>query len=565
MRREISIGKQDFAVLRESQCFYIDKTDFIKQWWDSRDDVTLITRPRRFGKTLNMSMLNCFFSNKYVDRSDLFEGLSVWKEDEYRAIQGTYPVLLLSFASVKADNAADARKQIKSRITSLYQDYEYLLGSERLSDSEKLAYRRVLTEMTEMDDVTACDSLNHLCRYLERVYEKKVIVLLDEYDTPMQESYVYGYWEELASFLRNLFNATFKTNVSLERAMMTGITRVSKESMFSDLNNLKVVTTTSDQYADCFGFTEEEVFAALTAFQMEDKKVDVKHWYDGFTFGSRRDIYNPWSITNFLKERELQPYWVSTSSNGLVNKLLRTASAEMKSMMETLLEGGQITVNLDEQIVFNQLEQNENAVWSLLLAGGYLKVEQVEYRGITREPWYTLSITNLETVSMFSNMFKGWFERSLSNYNGFIKALFQDDVEAMNYYMNKVAMATFSYFDVGGGQDSEPERFYHGFVLGLMADQADIYEIRSNRESGFGRYDVMMVPRKEYQKDRSAIILEFKVYNSRWEASLEDTVQAALAQIKEKNYDAELLARGIDQKNIRHYGLAFEGKSVLIG
>lgn len=565
MRREISIGKQDFAVLRESQCFYIDKTDFIKQWWDSRDDVTLITRPRRFGKTLNMSMLNCFFSNKYVDRGDLFEGLSVWKEDEYRAIQGTYPVLFLSFASVKADNAADARKQIKSRITSLYQDYEYLLGSERLSDSEKLAYRRVLTAMTEMDDVTACDSLNHLCRYLERVYEKKVIVLLDEYDTPMQESYVYGYWEELASFLRNLFNATFKTNASLERAMMTGITRVSKESMFSDLNNLKVVTTTSDQYADCFGFTEEEVFAALTAFQMEDKKADVKRWYDGFTFGSRRDIYNPWSITNFLKERELQPYWASTSSNGLVNKLLRTASAEMKSMMETLLEGGQITVNLDEQIVFNQLEQNENAVWSLLLAGGYLKVEQVEYRGITREPWYTLSITNLETVSMFSNMFKGWFERSLSNYNGFIKALFQDDVEAMNYYMNKVAMATFSYFDVGGGQDSEPERFYHGFVLGLMADQADIYEIRSNRESGFGRYDVMMVPRKEYQKDRSAIILEFKVHNSKRETSLEDTVQAALRQIKEKNYDAELLASGIDQKNIRHYGLAFEGKSVLIG
>ncbi len=565
MRREISIGKQDFAALRESQCFYIDKTDFIKQWWDSRDDVTLITRPRRFGKTLNMSMLNCFFSNKYVDREDLFEGLSVWKEDEYRKIQGTYPVLFLSFASVKADNASDARKQIKSRITSLYQDYEYLLENERLSDSEKLAYSRVLTDMADMDDVTACDSLNNLCRYLERVYEKKVIVLLDEYDTPMQESYVYGYWEELASFLRNLFNATFKTNASLERAMMTGITRVSKESMFSDLNNLKVVTTTSDQYADCFGFTEEEVFAALTAFQMEDKKAEVKRWYDGFTFGSRRDIYNPWSITNFLKERELQPYWASTSSNGLVNKLLRTASAEMKSMMEILLEGGQITVNLDEQIVFNQLEQNENAVWSLLLAGGYLKVEKVEYRGITREPWYTLSITNLETVSMFSNMFKGWFERSLSNYNGFIKALLQGDVEAMNYYMNKVTMATFSYFDVGSEPDSEPERFYHGFVLGLMADQADIYEIRSNRESGFGRYDVMMIPRIECGQNRPAIILEFKVYNSRRETSLEDTVQAALKQIEEKNYDAELLARGIAQENIRHYGFAFEGKKVLIG
>lgn len=568
MGKKIGIGKQDFAALRESQCFYIDKTDFIRQWWDSNDDVTLITRPRRFGKTLNMSMLNCFFSNKFADRGDLFEGLSVWNHEEYRQIQGTYPVLFLSFASVKADNAADAKKQIKSRITSLYQDYEYLLEKEALSESEKLAYRRLLTEMMEMDDVTACDSLNHLCRYLQRVYDKKVIILLDEYDTPMQEAYIHEYWEELISFLRNFFHAAFKTNACLERAVMTGITRVSKESMFSDLNNLNVVTTTSDQYASCFGFTEEEVFAALAAFDMEDKKEDVRQWYDGFTFGSYKDIYNPWSITNYLDKKELRPYWASTSSNGLVNKLLQTASAEMKSMMEILLNEGRITVNLDEQIVFDQLEQNENAVWSLLLAGGYLKAEHVEYRGITREPWYVLSVTNLETIGMFSNMFKGWFERSWSNYNGFMKALFQDDVEAMNYYMNKVAMATFSYFDVGGGdslEGSEPERFYHGFVLGLMADQADAYEIRSNRESGFGRYDVMMIPKKKDDKKLPAVIMEFKVYNSRREENLEETVQAALAQIEAKNYDEELLALGIGQERIRHYGFAFEGKTVLIG
>jgi len=239
----------------------------------------------------------------------------------------------------------------------------------------------------------------------------------------------------------------------------------------------------------------------------------------------------------------------------------------MKTMLESLLEGNRITVNLDEQLAFNQLGQNENAVWSLLLAGGYLKAEHVEYRGITREPWYTLSVTNLETISMFSNMFKGWFERSLSNYNGFLKALLKDDVEAMNYYMNKVAMATFSYFDVGGGrvEDSEPERFYHGFVLGLMADQADVYEIRSNRESGFGRYDVMMIPRKMDDVTLPAIILEFKVHNSRREKNLEETVEAALAQIETKNYDAELLALGIGKEKIRHYGFAFEGKKILIG
>lgn len=567
MQKRIGIGKQDFAALMENQCFYIDKTDLVRQWWDSGDDVTLITRPRRFGKTLNMSMLNCFFSNQYAGRSDLFEGLSVWNHEEYRQIQGTYPVLFLSFASVKADNAADAKKQIKSRITSLYQDHEYLLEDESLNESEKLAYRRLLTEMINMDDITACDSLNHLCKYLTHVYGKKPVILLDEYDTPMQESYVYGYWEELTSFLRNLFNATFKTNTCLERAIMTGITRVSKESMFSDLNNLNVVTTTSDQYAACFGFTKEEVSAALAAFGMEDKEEEVKRWYNGFTFGSQKDIYNPWSITNYLDKKELRPYWASTSSNGLVNKLLQTASGEMKTMLESLLEGNRITVNLDEQLAFNQLGQNENAVWSLLLAGGYLKAEHVEYRGITREPWYTLSVTNLETISMFSNMFKGWFERSLSNYNGFLKALLKDDVEAMNYYMNKVAMATFSYFDVGGGrvEDSEPERFYHGFVLGLMADQADVYEIRSNRESGFGRYDVMMIPRKTDDVKLPAIILEFKVHNSRREKNLEETVEAALAQIETKNYDAELLALGIGKEKIRHYGFAFEGKKILIG
>ena len=567
MQRKIGIGKQDFASIRENECFYIDKTDFIREWWECRDDVTLITRPRRFGKTLNMSMLNCFFSNKYSNRSDLFEELSIWNEQKYRDIQGTFPVLFLSFASVKADNISDAKKQIKSRIVSLYQDYEYLLENGQLTKSEEITFRHVLTDMADMDDVMACDSLNYMCRYLEHVYNKKVIILLDEYDTPMQEAYVYGYWEELISFLRNLFNATFKTNACMERAIMTGITRVSKESMFSDLNNLSIVTTTSDKYASCFGFTEDEVFDALTAFGLDDKKEDVKQWYDGFTFGSKRDIYNPWSITNYLDQKLLSPYWASTSSNSLVNNLLQSASGEMKSMMETLLDGGSINVNIDEQIVFEQLRQNENAVWSLLLAGGYLKVEDINYKGITREPWYTLSITNLETMSMFSNMFKGWFECSLSNYNGFVKALIAGNIEAMNYYMNKITVATFSYFDVGSESsgDSEPERFYHGFVLGMMSDFADTYEIKSNRESGFGRYDIMMIPRKRESVKYPAVIIEFKVHNSSREATLQDTVNFALAQIDEKNYDAELIEAGIESSRIRHYGFAFKGKKVLIG
>ena len=562
MKKVISIGIQGFSDLREQDCFFVDKTNFIKEWWENRDVVTLITRPRRFGKTLNMSMLDCFFSNKYADRADLFEGLSIWQDEAYRKLQGTYPVIFLSFAAVKAGNLEDAKTQIKQEIADLYEENRYLLEKNILSDNEKKIYNNT-TE--EMDDTTAQKALRSMSVWMERYYGKKVIILLDEYDTPMQEAYVQGYWDEFTSFVRSLFNASFKTNPYLERAVMTGITRVSKESIFSDLNNLRVVTTTSNLYADCFGFTEEEVFAALDEYGMEDKKDEVKQWYDGFTFGEHRDIYNPWSITNYLDERRLYPYWASTSSNSLVSRLIRTSSADVKEKMEDLLNRQEIVVNFDEQIVYNQLDHNVNAIWSLLLASGYLKVKQVDYRGITREPWYTLDITNVETLSMFTTMFRDWFQNQDTNYGYFIKALIEGDLEAMNYYMNKVALATFSYFDVGSenGSDPEPERFYHGFVLGLIAERSGIYMIRSNRESGFGRYDIMMIPQE--RERYPAIIIEFKVCSRMKKETLEEAVQSALKQITEKNYDAELFAQGIPAERIRHYGFAFEGKKVLIG
>ena len=554
MQQKISIGKQNFADMRENKYFLIDKTDFIKEWWDSGDDVTLITRPRRFGKTLNMSMLECFFSNRYAGRGDLFEGLSVWEDEAYRQIQGTYPVIFLSFADVKADNIQDAKRQVKMKVAELYKNNRVLLNDIIFDDDEKQEFRQT---NVGMDDAECSMSLKQLCNYYERYYNKKTIILLDEYDTPMQEAYIHGYWDEFTAFLRSFFNATFKTNPYLERAVMTGITRVSKESMFSDLNNLNVVTTTSDEYSSCFGFTEDEVFASLDMFGLSDKKAEVKKWYDGFTFGQHKDIYNPWSITSYLDKKRLAPYWASTSSNGLVSRLLQAASAEIKELMEELLRGGDIVVNFDEQIVFNQLDTNESAIWSLLVAGGYLKVDEVEYRGELLEPWYHLSITNLETMSMFSGMFKGWFGAAASNYNRFIAAVVSGDVEAMNAYMNRISMEVFSYFDVGGDSSSgEPERFYHGFVLGLMVEQAERYEVRSNRESGFGRYDVMLIPKKD---NLPAIVMEFKVRNPGREQTLEATAQSALNQIEDKNYDAELVARGIPCERIRHYGLAFEG------
>ena len=561
VKKVIGIGKQSFEDIIQSNCFYIDKTSLIKEWWESEDDITLITRPRRFGKTLNMDMLKCFFSNQYRDQGQLFEGLNIWKEEKYQQLQGTYPVIYLSFADVKQTNYKDAVLKIKKIITDVYQQYIELAGWEGLTEVQVRQFQSV---DPYMDDVTAQCALKDLSGYLYRYYEKKVIILLDEFDTPMQEAYIHGYWDEFTAFIRSLFNAAFKTNPYLNRAMMTGITRVSKESIFSDLNNLKVVTTTSEEYATCFGFTQEEVFTALEEFQLAGQKDAVKQWYDGFTFGSQRDIYNPWSITNYLKENKLLAYWASTSSNDLMNRLIQTSKPDVKEFMEELLNEREIVLNFDEQIVFDQLETKENAIWSLMVASGYLKIDKIEYRGILHVPWYHLKITNLETLGMLSDMFVEWFQNTRSNCNAFIKAMLCGNIKEMNAYMNEVALATFSSFDTGSHPSgrTQPERFYHGFVLGLLVELRDQYEVRSNRESGYGRYDVMLIPR---QKNQLAFVLEFKVYDAQEELKLEDTVQSALVQIEEKDYDTELIERGISKSKIRHYGFAFEGKRVLIG
>ena len=560
--KTISIGKQDFASLREHNCFYIDKTDFIKEWWNSQDDVTLITRPRRFGKTLNMSMVECFFSVKYAKRLDLFEGLSIEKNAGLRKLQGTYPVLFLSFAAVKTNTYENARRQICSLIASLYDENMYLLNGDTLNEREKKRFQAVTPEMNDADAVMA---LQNLCLFLSKYYGKKVIVLLDEYDTPLQESYAHGYWRELTAFTRSLFNATFKTNSYLERAIMTGITRVSKESIFSDLNNLEVITTTSEKYATSFGFTESEVFTALDEAGMSDQCDVVKKWYDGFVFGGKKDIYNPWSITNFLDKRKIDIYWANTSSNSLIGHLIQRGNSAIKEAMEDLLSGKELVTEIDEQIVFDQLDDNMTAIWSLLLSSGYLKINQAPKDAAASNQNYHLSLTNHEVDVMFRRMIDGWFKKYTPNYNAFVKALLADDVRAMNHYINRIALETFSFFDTGKGPSAsaEPERFYHGFVLGLMVDLQDNYHISSNRESGFGRYDIMLEPVEIGQSD--AIILEFKVIDPESEADLNATVNNALEQIRHKQYDAQLLARGFRPDQIRAYGFAFQGKQVLIG
>ncbi|MCI9596590.1 MAG: AAA family ATPase [Firmicutes bacterium] len=559
MARTVGIGIQDFEKIRVKNNFYVDKTHFIREWWEANDEVTLITRPRRFGKTLLLSTLEKFFSVDYRGRSELFQGLSIWEDEKFRELQGTYPAISLSFAQIKDTNHDTARRKICQLISSEYSRRTFLLDGDLLTEQEKNTFQR---KSINMDDAEATLALSQLCEYLSRYYGKKAIVLLDEYDTPMQEAYVNGYWNEMMAFIRNLFNATFKTNPYLERALMTGITRVSRESIFSDLNNLEVVTTTSDKYEDCFGFTEEEVFAALDEQGLSDRKEEVKTWYDGFTFGNKTDIYNPWSIIHFLDKKKTDAYWANSSSNGLAGKLIREGGKAVKQDFETLLRGGTLEKEIDEQIVYGELPRKKNAVWSLLLASGYLKVTGKDSSPGTSRRVHRLALTNREVKEMFESMVRSWFEDSEDGYGDFIKALLADDLEAMNEYMNDVALATFSSFDTGKKPSrSEPERFYHGFVLGLMVELSDRYVLTSNRESGFGRYDVTLEPLKP---EDDAMILEFKVFQPKKEKDLEETAKAALSQIEEKKYAAALEVKGIPAEKIREYGFAFEGQKVLI-
>ena len=566
MARTVGIGVQSFEKLINNQYFYIDKTNFIREWWASGDEVTLITRPRRFGKTLNMNMLECFFSIQYSDKAELFENLSIWKEENYRNIQGTYPVIFLSFADIKASSMKSAREGIMAVIKEVYKAHSYLLKGDILDEMEKQTFYTFGQSMNgkkdlwdKITDTSLTRALKLLMSYMERYYGQKVLVFLDEYDTPLQEAYIYGYWNELAGFIRSLFNSTFKTNQHLERALLTGITRISKESIFSDVNHMEVVTTTSEKYEDSFGFTEEEVWEALKEYGLYGERQKVKDWYDGFTFGKRQDIYNPWSILNFLDKKKISAYWANTSSNGLVDRLLRRSKMDM----EDLLKGGILRTRIDEQIIFNQLDKQIDAVWSLLLACGYLRVKSYTVDEIWGRATYEFVLTNREVRLMFSQMIEHWFKGFIPEYNDFIRAMLAKDVKSMNIYMNKVALATFSYFDSGKrpSENAEPERFFHGFVLGLLVDLADRYAITSNRESGFGRYDVMLEP---IQAENDAIILEFKVQDPDEEITLEDTAKAALKQIEDKGYAASLLSKGFTKRQIQTYGFAFRGKQVLI-
>lgn len=429
MARTVAIGVQDFGTMIEKNYFYLDKTSFLKEWWENGDVVTLITRPRRFGKTLTMSMVEYFFSIKnakmcsgkhHSNRNDpecgfsnrhFFGHLKIWEEKSYRELQGTFPVISLSFANIKGTDYETVKEKIYQQIVNLYKDNDFLVKDGFLQDEDAAFYHKISVTMNHaVSEMSLCQ----LCRYLYKYYQKKVIVLIDEYDTPMQEAYVYGYWEQLVEWMRGFFNAAFKTNPYLERGIMTGITRVSKESVFSDLNNLEVITTTSKKYETSFGFTEQEVFQALEEYGLKEKADEVKCWYDGFQFGETKSIYNPWSIIKYLDEREFAPYWANTSSNALIGKLIRRNDVSTKLIMEDLLHGGSFCTQLEEEVCFQDLDMKKSAVWSLLLASGYLKILRIVQNRRGRAE-YVLSLTNKEVFMIFDAMAMAWFSNKNKN------------------------------------------------------------------------------------------------------------------------------------------------------
>ena len=554
MSRVIAIGEQNFRTIRENNYFYVDKTGFITDWWlKTGAAATLITRPRRFGKTLMMDTVREFFTAEAHDQEKLFSGLEVWKNDVMRQTAGTIPVISLTWSGIKGQNYWVVRKDILRTIAEAYRHFDFLAESDKVSPV--LCSRLKNFSFQSRDESEDPAALRDLCIALHQYYGVKPLVLLDEYDTPLQEAWLAGYWDDLVGFMKKLMNFTFKSNTSLARGIITGVTRICKESIFSDLNNPMVVTTTSEAFQTSFGFTEAEVFAALDEYGVADRG-KVKAWYDGFTFGSVPDIYNPWSITSFLECRKFATYWANTSDNALVSELIRRGNRLIKTDMEDLLLGRTIRTPIREEISFRDLDATAVSIWSLLLVTGYLRVVRYDEESDT----YELSLTNLEVKRTMEAMIRLWFDAAgNTNYLDFVNAMQAGDVEAMNVTLNALTTEVFSYFDTDGW---EPERFYHGFVLGLLVTQKNRWHVKSNRESGFGRYDVMLVPVNPVKDD--AFILEFKVRRTVSEKTLAESAASALKQIETKRYASELLADGIAKDRIRKYGIAFDGKTALV-
>lgn len=547
----IGIGISDFKMLRKRDNYYIDKTMYIKDIIDNQSGVILVIRPRRFGKTLNMSMLSYYFDCSKKDNRELFEGLKIMEQDEkYTSKLGYYPVIYITLKDVQDRNYENMILNMKTAILDMYQEHRYLLDSEKIYPEEKEKIKEIL--FGREDEVTLKNSVKELSKYLNRYYDKPVMLLVDEYDVPLQNAYVEGYYEEAIKFFKTFYGVTFKDNPYLEKTVITGVSRVAKESIFSGANNFKVFTVLDNEFSDDFGITTQEMDKVIEDFEIQDDKEEIKKWYDGYTIGNTKGIYNPWSILNYLTDRKLIPYWVNTSSNDLIKLILKN-STTVKEKIERLLKDEAIEATVDQETVILGIEQNEDNIWGLLVGTGYLKI--VETVDIT-EGRYKVKIPNYEIKALFQSIIRDWFRDKVigNDLRSILKDLVTLNLKEFEKKFEILVREMFSYMDVG---ENTAENFYHAFVLGMLVGLKDSYYVNSNRESGMGRYDIMLEPK---DKNENSFIMEFKVLENKEEKTIEETVENAKKQIEEKGYEQNLIERGF--KNITKMVFAFKGKEV---
>ncbi|MBW6410304.1 AAA family ATPase [Clostridium weizhouense] len=556
MKKTIQVGTSNFGELISCNHYFVDKSLLIKEFIENGAKVILTPRPRRFGKTLNMSMLKHFFDvEKKEENKNLFKGLKIEREEEIMNLQGEFPVIFMSFKNEKYSTFEEFKYGIKSLIIDLYRKNINLLESPKLISYDKQKFDEILSGKAEMVDYYK--GLSNLMYYMNIHYNKNVMVFIDEYDIPVQESYLKGYYEDAITVIRVMLTAALKDNVYLEKALVTGILRVAKESIFSGLNNMQVHTMFSYRFNDKFGFTEDEVKELLKYYNLTEKMDEVKKWYNGYIFGGKV-IYNPWSVLNYISENKIgfMPYWINSSSNDLIKRLLSKGSEDTKKNLEELINGNSINKIVDDHIVMKEVEEDEENLWSFLTLSGYLK----PVNSIVSEGKFNceLKIPNNEVLIFYKNLIEKWFKESLKNekYNTMLKALVSGDVEIFGGFFQKFVLNNLSYFDVSG---EEPERVYHAFVLGMIVSLSDKYEVKSNKESGYGRYDVMLIPKNS---SKLGIIMEFKKIDDFMNKTMEKGIEEALNQIEENKYETELKERGIS--DILKLAIVFKGKKVKV-
>lgn len=554
MEKKIPIGISDFKELASGNYYFVDKTLFIKEMIEDGSQVILLPRPRRFGKTINMSMLRYFFENVRENNRHLFNGLNIEQYKNIMDNQGKYPVIFITFKDEKYSSWDSLQSGLSIMLSNVYKQYESLLHSDKLLEVEKKEFNKVLNR--EADLVELSRSLFNLSSYIYKQYNQKVVILIDEYDVPIQEAYIKDYYDEVIEFMRNFLSGGLKDNQYLEKAVLTGILRIAKESIFSGLNNIDAASLLSNRYSDKFGFTEKEVESLIKDYGINLDMELIKAWYNGYQFGDTI-IYNPWSILNYIDKLDngFSPYWVNTSSNDLIKRILGKASKDVKSDLEYLIKGGSITKIINENIVINEIDRTSDNLWSFLLFSGYLKFTNKEMvEGRIR---CDLSIPNKEVKYVYEEIIINWFNESMGSdeFGEMLKALKRGEVEVFAEIFSGCVQSAFSYMNLG----NESEKFYHAFVLGMLVALRNEYEVKSNRESGYGRYDVMLIPKN---KQDSGIIIEFKKVSTFSGETLKTAADKALKQIKEKQYNAELLDKGIS--NILELAIVFEGKKVLV-